>query len=514
MAICGLSGHILATVRIVLVVVPAFLLFGYNQSSLGGVLAYPSFTKYFPTIDSTNTTGTVVAVYTLGCLVGALCIAPVGNLIGRRKSLVIAAAIATIGLILQASSYSLGQLVAGRIIAGIGNGAVNSIVPVWQSECTKPNSRGKNVVVIGIFITSGIAAAGWVNYGLSHIKEHGISWRLSLAIPLIFTAMLLIFPMFFPESPRWLIGKGRIQEARLSMLELNGSKDASLESIELEIRAIQDLVTKNSAASKRGFHSFFKHDPERLFYRFCLAIAINFCAQMTGANVISYYGTTIFKQSLHMPASSAALLNAGVLTWKTVAASFAFFASDRIGRKPLFIVACGGMSLSMAGLAGTVWAIDTTSSIGASIAATFFLFLYMAFFPLGFVGANFLYAAEIGPQDLRIHLSSIGTATHWLFNFVIAEITPIAFVTITWRYYIVYAVIAFISVPLVYFLFPETKGLSLENIGHVFSEPAHFWDIPGHVKHIRAASVIHPDVDVKAGNFVVNEFPESSSGQK
>lgn len=148
-------------------------------------------------------------------------------------------------------------------------------------------------------------------------------------------------------------------------------------------------------------------DPNGSFYWLFLAVAINFCAQMTGHNVISYYGTRIFKQPLHMPASRAALLNAGVLTWKIVAATSAFLTVDRLGRKPLFMFACAGMSLSMAGLSGTAWAIENGPSrgLGPSVGATFFLFLYMAFFPLGFVGANFLYAAEIAPHALRIHLS-------------------------------------------------------------------------------------------------------------
>lgn len=459
--------------------------------------------------------GTVVAVYTLGCLVGALGVAPVGNHIGRRKSLMVAAAVASVGIILQASAHGLPQLLVGRVISGVGNGGVNSVVPVWQSECTKPKNRGKNVVVVGIFITSGIALAGWVNVGLSHVDEREIAWRLPLALPLIFTSMLLAFPMFFPESPRWLISKGRIDEARHSMAELNSGIHAEPESIDSEISLILSLVQTDSAQPELGFRDFFRRGPQRLFYRLCLAVAVNFCAQMTGANVISYYGTRIFKQSLHMPDTEAALLNAGVLTWKIVAAASAFLTVDRLGRKPLFMIACGGMSLSMAGLAGTAWAINNApNSFGASVGATFFLFLYMAFFPLGFVGANFLYAAEIAPQTLRIHLASVGTATHWLFNFVIAEITPVAFVTITWRYYIVYAVIGAVSVPLVYFLFPETKGLSLEDMGRLFSDPHRFWDVPSYAGKLKSSSAAQIENEGKVIGEVVEQVEEASSARK
>lgn len=377
---------------------------------------------------------------------------------------------------MQASSYSLGQLVVGRVLSGIGNGGVNAIVPVWQSECTKPKSRGKNVVIIGVFIASGIAIAGWVNVGLSYIEEKEVSWRLPLAIPILFTLPLMTLTMTFPESPRWLISKGRREEAQAALRALTGREECIEEMREMQL-ALQQIPP-----SERGFLDLFKPGPQRLFYRLCLAIGINFCAQMTGANVISYYGKTIFKESLGLKGVQASFLNAGVLTWKIFAAFLAYLSVDRFGRRPLFIIACLGMGLSMAGLAGTVWAIEYRYTLGASVAATFFLFLYMTFFPLGFLGANFLYSTEIAPQDLRVHLAAVGTATHWLFNFVIAEITPVAFATIKYRYYIVYAVIGSGAAVIVYLFFPETNGRSLEEMNSLFSEPVAWWRVTAYAR--------------------------------
>lgn len=488
----GLKGTGLARARVCLIVVPSFLLFGYNQSNIGGLLNYPSFNKYFPEIDTANVTGvvkannakaqgTVVAIYTIGCLIGALGITQIGNRIGRRKSLIIAAAIAALGLIIQCSSFSISQLVVGRIISGFGNGGVNAVVPVWQSECTAPKSRGKNVVIIGIFISSGIAAAGWVNVGFSFIQNNEVAWRFPLALPILFTLMIITFAPFFPESPRWLISKGRLEDAHDAMWDLSTDDTVTEADIRIQIDNISSLLRQGSQ-SERGFIDLFKPGSQRLFYRMCLAIGINFCAQMTGANVISYYGSTIFKESLGLEEKKAALLNAGVLTWKIFAAIFAYVSVDRFGRKPLFISACLGMGLSMAALAGCVWAIGHRYTLGASVGATFFLFCFMAFFPLGFLGANFLYGAEIAPQDLRIHLAAIGTATHWLFNFVIVEITPIAFVTIKWRYYIVYAVVGVSAAGMVYLFFPETNHRSLEEMDELFSDPDHWWQVPKYTR--------------------------------
>lgn len=123
------------------------------------------------------------------------------------------------------------------------------------------------------------------------------------------------------------------------------------------------------------------------------------------------------------------------------------------------------MGISMLGLALTVSHLERP---GAGAVATVFLFAFMFFFPLGFLGSNYLYTTEIAPQDLRVHYSAIGTGSHWLFNFVIAEITPIAFANIGYKYYIVFVCTGLFVPILVYFLFPETNQRSVDEIEKIF----------------------------------------------
>ncbi|KAH8655126.1 sugar transporter [Tricladium varicosporioides] len=419
--------------------------------------------------------GTVVAIYTLGCLIGALASIAIGNSLGRRRSLIIFAIIAAIGTILQGTTFSLGQLIVGRIVSGLGVGGVNAVVPVWQAECSKPKNRGKNVVILGTFVASGIAIAAWVNVGLSFHQKSSVCWRLPLSLPFFFCILICLGVFCFPESPRWLVQKGRHDDARSALSILNDIPVAS-EHISQEIEIMQRAWNAESSR-ETGFLDLLSPSRERLQYRTFLAIIINFCAQMTGANVITYYASTIFRESLQFATLQSSLLAAGLLTWKIFAAVLAYYFVDRVGRKPLFMVAGGGMGLSMMCLAITVSQISKSSAAGP--AAVVFLFMFMAFFPIGFLGANFLYSTEIAPQHLRIHLSAIGTAAHWLFNFVIAEVTPVAFTGIGFRYYIVYACTGFAVIPLVYFLFPETNGRSLEDMDRIFSRPEHWWQIAG-----------------------------------
>jgi sugar porter (SP) family MFS transporter len=337
---------------------------------------------------------------------GAIASVFVANRLGRRLSLVIFAGIASIGLALQASTFTLGQLIVGRIISGLGVGGVNAIVPVWQSECTTPQSRGKNVVILGIFVASGIASAAWVNFGLSFHQDSQICWRLSLAMPLAFSLPLILTPFFLPESPRWLISKGRLTEARASFAAIKSTHSEDelvLEAVEVIRRSLEEQKVEKTPMRK-----LFRHNPQRNMYRIALAFFVNFSAQMTGANAISYYGTTIFRESLGFGTHQASLLAACVLTWKILAAFLAYISVDRLGRKPLFITSACGMSLCMFGLAACVSQIHVSKAAGD--VAVVFLFLFMCFFPLGFLGANFLYAAEIGTQQLRVHLSATGVA--------------------------------------------------------------------------------------------------------
>lgn len=119
---------------------------------------------------------------------------------------------------------------------------------------------------------------------------------------------------------------------------------------------------------------------------------------------------------------------------------------------------------------------------------------------MGFLGANFLYSAEIAPQDLRIHLAAIGTATHWLFNFVIAEITPVAFATIGWRYYVVYAVIGFFVAGIVVMFFPEMRGRGLEEMDGLFGEPGRWGEVNAYAK-----TMGRREVGVEKGHVEMDE---------
>lgn len=147
-------------------------------------------------------TGTVVALYTLFGVFGALACTFLGDILGRRMTIFIAAATQLIGAILMATSYSLGQFIVGRIFIGLGTGGIVATVPVWQSELSRAESRGSHVASVGIYCGSGLSLALWVSFGFS-FTTGSVSWRVPLAGSGVLSIIVMVFIFTLPESPRW-----------------------------------------------------------------------------------------------------------------------------------------------------------------------------------------------------------------------------------------------------------------------------------------------------------------------
>ncbi|KAE8160074.1 L-Aspartase-like protein [Aspergillus tamarii] len=430
----GLKQSVVNNIKeLLLVVCPTFILFGYNQSNLGGLASVTDFTNHFPRIDTIHTEGeqkssnatiqgVVVATFTLGAMMGCLSCSYTSDRFGRRIVIFAGAILTLAGEVLEASSFRLAQLIIGRVILGAGVGMLSGTVPTWQSECSSSSNRGKHVVLDGLFIAIGYVLQAWINLGFYQIKTGSASWRPPIAIPIFFSLILR-----FPEDDTGIIDE-------LSAIE-------------------RSLEQSGRAAASLG--DLLKMGQDRLLYRFCLCILLQFFQQMSGGNLISVYSTVIFQEGLHMDSETSRILTGGTLTWKLLSCFVGFFAIDRFGRRFVLMVSGTGMATCMMGLA-----IATSfphSNFGAQVASVFFVFLFNFFIPIGFLGANFLYCTEVAPTKLRVAMSSISTANHWLWNFAVTMITPVAINTIGYQYYIVFTCIGFCIPASVYLFYPEVN---------------------------------------------------------
>ncbi|KAF4445210.1 sugar transporter [Fusarium acutatum] len=522
MGFFGLRGRKLQIVQIWAVILPCYLFsvsiyrFGYNNSIAGGFLSLPSWLETFPALDTVHTKGatkdhnstlqvcssassilpppfcyhladwipgkgTVVAMYTLGCLFGCLSCIWLGDKLGRKKTIIFGALVNTIGAALQASSYSLPQLIIGRLVSGYGFGHITATAPNWQAECSGAAHRGAAVMLEGLFISLGLAIGGWTNLGMSF--HHGsVIFRFPMALSGVFSIIIMLTTPLLPESPRWLTKKDRADRAREVLADLT---DTDANSVEVR-EAIREIETSLALAGEAKLQDIFTNGPLRLLHRMCLACAAQCFQQMSGINALAFYQAKIFEDYLGQTPRAAKIIAASVFTWQTICSPIGVLTVDRFGRRKLMMVSSLGMGICMAVVAGGSSQPGNTASVGVAAA---FIFLFSLFFPTGFLGLTFLYAAEISPLSHRVPITAMSTATAWLFNFVVAEITPIGLATLKYRYYIIYAAINIcLTFPSVYFFFPETSGLHLEEVDAIFLDSSNIFQTVSVARQSRSVS--------------------------
>ncbi|KAL4867580.1 hypothetical protein BDV12DRAFT_186627 [Aspergillus spectabilis] len=484
-----LWGQNLRLAQVLLTVAPAFITYGYNQAGIGPLATLQTWVHTFPEIDTVNTEGAtketnstrkgaVIASLQLGALLGALSCTYLGDLLGRRKTIFLAALIVVIGELLETSSFGIAQFVTGRVILGIGVGQLSATVPVFQAECSSAKHRGRHVVVDGICMVLGFVLCNWIDFGLSK-TQGAVQWRVPLALSFLFPLMVLSSVFLLPESPRWLVLVGRTGDAAKSLAAYRGLP-VDDEAVQAEIAGIESILELTERSGGISWRELFMgNDEERLLYRFALCMVIQFFQQMCGGNLISTYISTIFEENLRLDSNLSRILAASALTWKFLCNFIPYFAIDRLGRRKVFIFSGTGMAICMVILAITTSLNESkeTPNQTLSYISVVFIWLFNLFYPIGFSGANFLYCTEVAPMKLRVAMSAYSTANKWLWNFVVVMITPVALDTIGWRYYIVYAVIS-ASIPVtVYFFYPETMGRSLESLNLIFRDAESVWQV-------------------------------------
>ncbi|KAL5359508.1 general substrate transporter [Aspergillus floccosus] len=480
----GMQGHILQ-IAIGVIAGMDFLLFGYDQGVTGGLLSLQSFVKYFPTIATTGDyynslsaaeksaqstrQGIVVAAYNLGCFAGSIPTIWVGNWLGRRKTIFLGSAIMVVGALLQCTSYDLPQLIVGRLVTGFGNGMNTSTVPTWQSECCKSNRRGQLVMIEGAMITCGITISYWVDFGLLFADPNEAAWRFPLAFQIFFAAIILVFVMFLPESPRWLVLKGREDEAKevLGALMGDGTDPIFLQN---EFIAIKATVLE---MAKGSFRDMFTMGEDRHFHRTVLAYVNQMFQQISGINLITYYIPVVLEEQLGMDLIVSRLISACNGTEYFIASWIAVFTIEIFGRRTLMLFGAAGMSISMVILAVTA----SIGTPGANYACVVFLFVFNTFFAIGWLGMTWLYPAEIVPLKIRAPANALSTSSNWIFNFMVVMITPVAFANIHYQTYIIFAVINAAIFPVVWFFYPETTHRSLEEMDRIFRKTKNVFQV-------------------------------------
>lgn len=470
------------------------LVYGYNQGMFGQILSMHSFGEKinYDSISNPTTRGLLTAILELGAWIGAMANGYFADKLGRKKSVVLAVFVFCIGVIVQACAKNKDYILGGRFVTGLGVGSLSMLVPLYNAELSPPEIRGGMVVLQQLSITFGIMISYWIGYGTNYIGGTGegqsdAAWLVPICIQLAPAIILGVGILWMPQSPRWLMNEGREDECLATIAKLRGqpasSEIVSLEFLEIKAQHIFDEETKAElypdcldGSRSSNFKLFYK-SYATLFRgsnlkRTTVAVLIMLFQQWTGINGILYYAPFIFKD-LGLSGTTTSLLASGVVGITMFLATIpAVIYIDKFGRKPLLIVGALGMASShfiVAAIIGTYGDNISDHKVAAWVAIVF-IWIFAIHFGYSWGGGAWVLISEVFPLGLRAKGVSIGASSNWLNNFAVAMSTPDMIDALKYGAYILFGLICVIGTAYVFFLVPETKNRTLEEMDELFKD--------------------------------------------
>ncbi|MCJ1280815.1 hypothetical protein MMC26_000132 [Xylographa opegraphella] len=469
------------------------IFFGFDSGYISGVLGMPYFVNLITGIpipgpnasaaEVTNFTlsssdkSLITSVLSAGTFFGALIAGDLADFFGRRTTIILGCIVFMIGVILQTASHGLGLLVAGRLIAGFGVGFVSAIIVLYMSEIAPKKVRGAIVSGYQFCITIGLLLASCVDYGTQDRTDTG-SYRIPIAIQLLWALILGIGLFVLPESPRYFVKKGKVDKAVDVLARLRGQPRDS-EFVQDEVAEIvanheyeMQVIPQDSYFS--SWANCFKGGltrPSSNLRRTILGTSLQMMQQWTGVNFVFYFGTTFFQElgTIQNP-----FLISLITTLVNVCSTpISFWTIERFGRRPLLIGGAAGMVVCqfIVAIVGTATGATAGAAVDVMIA---FICIYIFFFASTWGPGAWVLIGEIFPLPIRSRGVALSTASNWLWNCIITVITPymvgVDQGNLGPKVFFVWGSLCAVCFVYAYILVPETKGLSLEQVDRMLEE--------------------------------------------
>ncbi len=417
------------------------LIFGFDTAIVAGA------TRYMKEQFSLNSLqeGWAVSVVLIGCMFGAGLAGPVSDKIGRRRFMLISAVLFFVSAIGCALPRTITEFVIFRFVGGLGIGSAAVLSPLYIAEVSPPRIRGALVSVNQMAIVTGILLAYFVNWIFAGFGPS--NWRYMFAMGAIPSVLFFLLLLRVPESPRWLVKRDREEEATRVLAQVDSPEAAAI-----GIREIKETLALEEGSFRELFRPGFRRP-------ILIAIVLAVFQQITGINAILYYAPRIF-ESAGFGRMSAIGQSTIIGFANMIFTIVAIVLADRVGRRPLLLVATAGMGLSLA-LLGAAFKFQFLPPS----ALLFVILLYIAFFASAMGPLVWVVMAEIFPIRMRGAAMGLATLILWFADFVVTlTFTIISDKLNASAAFWIYAVMCALDLVFMIFYLPETKGKSLEEI--------------------------------------------------
>ncbi|KAH7921651.1 general substrate transporter [Leucogyrophana mollusca] len=489
------------------------LSFGYDQGVIANVLVMKDFLARWPVGPWEK--GLMTAVLELGALFGALSAGVLADSYSRRHSIFLASIVFCIGSGLQCGARSLNDLILGRAIGGFGVGALSMLSPLYMAEISPPELRGSLMALEQLAIVFGVVCGFWTGF-LTRALPSSTSWRLPLALQLGPGLALAAGTFLLPPSPRFLVLRGRLEEAGGSLRRLRGREGVAVGEGEgdplirlelLEMRVNVGLVRGAGKDAGGGWGGGWKGLFGRKYVRRTfIGVMVMFFQQWSGINALLYYGPTLVKNigiglrgdtaSLLSDRDTAALLGSGgaaplvagggggdtasllvaggIGVVQFVAVIPAVVGLDRWGRRPLLRGGSAIMALShfLIALLILQFEDDWPSHWVAAWTAVTCIYTFTAAYGTSFGPIGWVLPSEVFPLSMRSRGVALATASNWVNNFLIGLVTPALMEISAAATFLVFSCACSAAYLWSTHLVPETAGVSLEEMDAVFGSEA------------------------------------------
>ncbi|KAK9475180.1 putative lactose permease [Dipodascopsis tothii] len=442
---------------------------GYDGSLMSSINAMTSYQEFFGMSSAGSGTGLVFAMYNIGSIPAVLITGPVNDRYGRRVGMFIGAALVIIATCIQAPAKNRAMFLIGRFLLGMGQSFCSVSGPCYATEMAHPTWRG---TLTGMYNTCwyiGSIIASWVAYGCAYV-DSDYAFRIPIWCQLFTSVFIVAFAFFIPESPRWLMAQGRIDEARHILAEYHGEGDANNPIVSMQINEMYAQISV-TGSDKRwwDFRQLFNSKSARA--RLWCVIGMAVFGQCSGNSVTSYYLPTMMEIAGITDEHTKLMLNGIMPALCYVGAVIGANMTDRIGRRPLLLYTGLISSACFAIITATTkYGVENHNTLATNCSIAF-VYIFSVQFAFGWTPLQAMYISETLTTETRAKGTALGNFSSAVASTVIQYVSGPAFQNISYYFYLVFVVWDLFECTIIYFFFVETKDRTLEELNEVFDDP-------------------------------------------